>query len=197
MHAYFVITNSALTDSEAKNLVPDTKQVLRSKIEKIADARALIKETNVSLAKDTLYILEDFDKASTEAQNSFLKRLEEPQENISFLLTAKNESNILPTIISRCQKLHLKENSKKDETNYKEIKKFIESDTSGRIYAISKITKREDAVVFLENLISYLYDSLPENTELTSILKEADETLNKINKNANPTVQLTSFAISF
>lgn len=55
-----------------------------------------------------LYILHLVENMSIQAINSMLKFLEEPQENIFIFLTTNNESLVLPTIISRCQVLHLK-----------------------------------------------------------------------------------------
>ena len=43
-----------------------------------------------------------------EAVNSILKFLEEPRPNVYAFLTTNNENAILPTIISRCQTMHLK-----------------------------------------------------------------------------------------
>jgi len=40
-----------------------------------------------------------------EASNSFLKTLEEPPENNILILNTKEPANILPTIVSRCQKI--------------------------------------------------------------------------------------------
>ena len=42
-----------------------------------------------------------------EAANAFLKLLEEPSENLMFLLTTSNTEALLPTIISRCQHIQL------------------------------------------------------------------------------------------
>lgn len=48
-------------------------------------------------------IIIDADKMSNEAANSFLKTLEEPQSQTSFILTTERSSALLPTIRSRCQ----------------------------------------------------------------------------------------------
>jgi DNA polymerase-3 subunit delta' len=42
-----------------------------------------------------------------EAQNAFLKLLEEPVENVSFILTAHEPQLLLPTILSRVQHIEL------------------------------------------------------------------------------------------
>jgi DNA polymerase-3 subunit delta' len=48
-----------------------------------------------------VYILNNFDEATTQAQNKILKTLEEPPQNVIFILTCANSSAVLPTIISR------------------------------------------------------------------------------------------------
>lgn len=55
-----------------------------------------------------IYILHLVENMTEEAINSILKFLEEPGSEIYAFLTTNNESNILPTIISRCQVMRLK-----------------------------------------------------------------------------------------
>lgn len=52
-------------------------------------------------------ILEHADTMSHAAQNAFLKLLEEPPENISFILTARTTHNMLATIRSRTQHIQV------------------------------------------------------------------------------------------
>lgn len=52
-------------------------------------------------------ILEHADTMNEAAQNAFLKLLEEPPENIVFILTAKSARSILPTIASRAQRIEI------------------------------------------------------------------------------------------
>ena len=63
-----------------------------------------------------VYIIEDCDKMQIEAQNAFLKILEEPPQDILFILTCSNYENILSTVRSRATLIELEtENSKIDE----------------------------------------------------------------------------------
>lgn len=55
-----------------------------------------------------IYIIDDADKLTEQAQNALLKTMEEPPEYAVLLLLAANLSSILPTILSRCVTLHLK-----------------------------------------------------------------------------------------
>jgi DNA polymerase-3 subunit delta' len=48
-------------------------------------------------------ILENAERMTQEAQNSFLKLLEEPPRNVVFILVTGNPQGLLPTVRSRCQ----------------------------------------------------------------------------------------------
>ena len=52
-----------------------------------------------------IYILNNFDLATTQAQNKILKTLEEPPANVVFILTCSNSNLVLPTIISRTKRI--------------------------------------------------------------------------------------------
>ena len=54
------------------------------------------------------YILNNFALATVAAQNKLLKTLEEPPQDVIFILTANSEKAVLPTIASRVKKLALK-----------------------------------------------------------------------------------------
>lgn len=55
-----------------------------------------------------VYIINDSDKMTLEAQNCLLKTLEEPPEFLIILLISSNENAILNTIQSRCMTIHFK-----------------------------------------------------------------------------------------
>ena len=50
-----------------------------------------------------LGLIDDADCMNVQAQNAFLKTLEEPPRDTFFILATANPSSLLPTIISRCQ----------------------------------------------------------------------------------------------
>lgn len=55
----------------------------------------------------TVIIMTGIESMKKEAANSFLKLLEEPAEDLIFLLTTDHTEALLPTIISRCQHIQL------------------------------------------------------------------------------------------
>lgn len=54
--------------------------------------------------KYKIFLLENFDECTIQGQNKILKTLEEPPQNVIFILTCKNIGKILPTILSRSKK---------------------------------------------------------------------------------------------
>ncbi len=67
--------------------------------------REAIKFHSVLSPKGRISILGDFDKADDTAQNSALKLIEEPYPNHWVILTAQDETKIIPTILSRTLKI--------------------------------------------------------------------------------------------
>jgi DNA polymerase-3 subunit delta' len=55
-----------------------------------------------------------FWQASRAAANALLKTLEEPSPNVVLLLTTRTADDLLPTIVSRCEVLHLRPVAKED-----------------------------------------------------------------------------------
>lgn len=74
---------------------------------RIAQMREL--ERTVALApyegRTRVAIIEPAEAMNVEAQNAFLKTLEEPPPGVVFLLLTTRENGLLPTIRSRCQRL--------------------------------------------------------------------------------------------
>lgn len=75
----------------------------------IEDIRALYDQTRVKFDQPQLFILDFGNRSMThQAQNAFLKLLEEPQETIYFILATHNADELLPTIRSRCQRVDIR-----------------------------------------------------------------------------------------
>ncbi len=79
------------------------------------------------------YIIENCEKMTVQAQNAFLKLLEEPTPDVYFFLLAENASALLPTVRSRAPVLRMEIFSVSDLGAYlkkhaPEAKNFAESD---------------------------------------------------------------------
>lgn len=58
--------------------------------------------------KHRVFIIDGAQLLTNEAANSLLKTLEEPPPNVLLLLLTTDESSLLPTILSRCQRVELR-----------------------------------------------------------------------------------------
>lgn len=111
-----------------------------------------------------IYILEDIDKITQQAQNSFLKTLEEPPIYVTILMTVTNSHSLLPTIVSRCQVLKLRpvESIKIEEllvNNYhksQEEARIISSFSNGIIGEAINLAHSEDFRNQREEIISVI-----------------------------------------
>ena len=89
------------------------------KIEQIREFQRKVAEKPI-ISNKKVYIINDSDKMTSEAQNCLLKTLEEPPEFVTIILIGSNESAYLSTIKSRCMILHF------DRIANEEIEKYLE-----------------------------------------------------------------------
>ncbi len=85
----------------------DDKKKLFQKNISIDDIRELGRKFYLSSADYTykVCIVDTTEDLNISASNSLLKMLEEPPKNTLFILVSNNKQSILPTILSRCQKI--------------------------------------------------------------------------------------------
>jgi DNA polymerase III subunit delta' len=69
-----------------------------------------------------IIIIENAEKMTHDAQDAFLKTLEEPPVNTVFILLAENHNLLLPTVVSRCQIYQFKPVDMKEMNNFIEEK---------------------------------------------------------------------------
>lgn len=89
------------------------------KIEQIRYIQRKIQEKPI-ISNKKVYIINDADKMTIEAQNCLLKTLEEPPEYSTIILIGSNENMFLSTIKSRCMIIHF---SKIED---EKIRKYLE-----------------------------------------------------------------------
>ena len=95
-------------------LGPDGKSIKGSQIRELQNV-INIKPT---FSKKSVYIIDDADLMTIEAQNSLLKTLEEPPEYAVIILIVHNERSILSTVKSRCVNIKFSKLSDKDIKKY-------------------------------------------------------------------------------
>ncbi len=113
------------------------------KKEDVLNIKSRFIQTSLENVSHKVYVIEDVDKSSPQAMNSFLKFLEEPESNIVAILTTSNINKVLETIKSRCLILNLEPVDKK----YLESKLVEEGIDSFNAKALSTIaTSYEEAI---------------------------------------------------
>lgn len=104
-------------------------------------------------------IIFEADRLVTEAQNAFLKTLEEPPKNSNFILATGNRKILLPTILSRCQLISVATN----KTNYDfEHSEKLFSILNDLLLSKGSITKADSIITSLTNLFSSLNNDAQE-----------------------------------
>ena len=96
------------------------------KIDQIREWQTKVAERPI-ISKKKVYLIDDSDKMTTEAQNALLKTLEEPPEFVIILLIGSNESAFLTTIRSRCMILHFQPIPEEEIRNYLRVQEHREN----------------------------------------------------------------------
>lgn len=140
-----------------EEIVPDGNNI---KIEQIRQMQRKIVESPI-ISEKKVYILDDADTLTREAQNCLLKTLEEPPEYACIILIGSNESSFLSTIKSRCLIL------KFDPIKEQEIEKFLKNKYG------------------LENIPNSIIEASGGSIGRAEILKDKQELYEKVNNIIN------------
>ncbi|MDP2861100.1 MAG: hypothetical protein Q8N98_05345 [bacterium] len=104
------------------------------------------------------------ERLTVEAQNAFLKTLEEPPDNTIIILSCQAEETLLPTVVSRCEiiringKLYSGDSDKKIEEDFKILRG---NDIGEKFRLAAEIAvNREETKRWLEKMILFSHQSL-------------------------------------
>lgn len=146
------------------------------KIEQIREMQRKVAEKPI-ISNQKVYIIDNSDTMTTEAQNCLLKTLEEPPEYITIILICSNEDNLLSTIKSRCTRMHF------EPINAEEIKKYMkqncpDQEISDNIInlsqgSIGKAIKLNENKNIYENIEKILVSM--QNKDLIEIVQMSEE----------------------
>jgi DNA polymerase III gamma/tau subunit len=112
-----------------------------------------------------VYIFDDADNMQATAQNALLKVMEEPPEGVYFILTAKNKTVFLETILSRVTSIGLKKPNVAENTNQNVdsfFKAILSNDEYNALKAIFSVNNKDELLKFLrdtENSLTTYFDS--------------------------------------
>ena len=141
---------------------------------KTDDIRDLIEKVRIppQIGRYKVYIIDEVHMLSKQAENAFLKTLEEPPTHIVFILATTEKNKILPTILSRCQ-IYDFNRIKEDEICKALIEICKKEDFKFEEEAISIISRKSDgslrdSLTILDRVVSYTNKNI--TTEKTSSL---------------------------
>ena len=163
-----------------KIIVPDGKNI---KIEQIREFQSKIYEKPVISSKK-VYIIDDADLMTKEAQNCLLKTLEEPPSYVVIILIISNENKLLNTIKSRCIKIVF------SSLNVNELKQFLKEENidnkvlkraDGSIKKLIHIKENKELYEKIENEFSNINEkSLIDFLKTAEIISKNKEIVNEI-----------------
>ena len=144
-------------DLDIKIYPKNKEKLLVSDSNEIVD-EVFIKPTN---KENKVFLIENIDLSTTEAQNKLLKVLEEPPKNVYFLISAKQADRVLPTIKSRCDKITI------EKLPLSEIEKVCKNPLAcmlcegyvGKAEELSKNSNLNEIVDFAVSLVCDLKNS--------------------------------------
>ena len=111
-----------------------------------------------------IYIINHADRLNTQASNSILKFLEEPEEGIIAILKTENIYNILETIRSRCQIIRFKNIPEKSDNPLETIKSILYGNRENS----EEIINKEDTDIKISKVIDFI--KYYENNHMGTIL---------------------------
>ncbi len=146
---------------------------------KIEQIRELIKKVYEKpiVSNKKVYIINDSNLMTKEAQNSLLKTLEEPPEYVTIILIASNENLFLPTIKSRCTKIMFRKLTDSElktilEKKYKKlnIQELMLKIADGSVNKAVSLDGKEE----LYNKVNRIYSSL-ENVNIIELINSKED----------------------
>ena len=111
-----------------------------------------------------LFVIGDFSQATKEAQNKLLKVLEEPPENVCFLLGATSQFSVLPTVLSRVEKAEIPPFSEENIERY--LMRSVEGISKEAAAPCAKLSGGIPGKAFDLATGNYLHDLLQAAKEL-------------------------------
>jgi DNA polymerase III gamma/tau subunit len=192
-----VATSKKAADRYIESLCQRDDILFRIRPEKtefsIDQVKEIVKEIKISHPKTRVYILEGFDVSSIEAQNAFLKTLEETPPRIRFILVVANLHKLLPTIVSRSKVISLNEkfSHKTNEAVTKSLVTLIESKdlkTMGK--ADFTVATKAETIDLIDQIIDFFRIRMVNDAKASTVIKKAIE-VRKLIENNNLNSQLS------
>jgi len=161
------------------------------KIDQIRNMQLKVAEKPI-ISQSKVYVIDDADTMTNEAQNCLLKTLEEPPEYVTIILIGKNEEHFLTTIKSRCTKIYFDKISNEELSNYLanndilNISQELLELADGSIKKTLDISENQESYYSIEKIMNNLDKcDIIEILNLATELYKAKETIHSILENIN------------
>ena len=150
----------------AEGTHPDIIEINAANETHVEDIRDLIERSRLApmQGRHKIYIIDEVHQLSSAASSALLKTLEEPPENVIFILATTDPQKLLPTIISRCQRYDFTKVRKDqirdhllDIANKEDI--LLENDAAELIAVLADGGMR-DALSIMDQCASYTGDEI-------------------------------------
>lgn len=177
-------SNDIINNPDFLCIEPDGNSI---KIEQIRNLQKEIQEKPI-ISKKKVYIIDDADLMTKEAQNCLLKTLEEPPEFAVIILIGANENAFLPTIKSRCIILHFNRLSDleiksylQEQYNELNVTQSMLDIVGGSIGRAIKLKDKQEQYSKVEEIINILdKKDLIDIIQASEILYKSKEDINDI-----------------
>ena len=161
---------------------------------KIEQIRELVKSVHEKpiISNKKVYIINNSNLMTKEAQNSLLKTLEEPPEYVTIILVAASDNLFLPTVKSRCTKIVFNKLNNEDlktilqKYNYYNLSSLVLKIADGSVQKALNAIEKEEYYTKINQTYSKieslsLINLINSKEELFKIKEEAEKTLEYIN----------------
>ena len=149
-------------------------------------------------ASAKVYFINGASLMNEAAQNALLKILEQPPENVYFILGDKTVNELLPTVLSRVTMFRLDGETVKEKARYADkvneiLKAYKNRDEAGTYLLLSSLPKREQMINLYSELSDALYENIRNNAlsgnpdnGLTLFFDEVQKALSRLDNAGNP-----------
>lgn len=216
MHSYLIITSDqtqALAKAQTLTSIPlqpknpdflKLTTITSIGIDEVRQIRAFLKLKPYQYESRVVYI-ETAHLLTIPAQNALLKMLEEPTENTLFILVAPSKNLLLPTILSRCQLIHLAPTQEGQGSptppEILDLIKSLEESSPAQVISASQAyaKNRPTATAVCDQLLTHFHRQLHLDPSPTTVnrLKATQTALVRLKANVDIRLTLDNLFFSF
>lgn len=145
---------------------PDIVEINAANETHVEDIRDLIERSRLApmMGKHKIYIIDEVHQLSSAASSALLKTLEEPPENVIFVLATTDPQKLLPTIISRCQRFDFSKVKKSQISRHllsiAQKENILLEENAAQMIAVLSDGGMRDALSIMDQCASYTGDQI-------------------------------------